>query len=235
MQPLTISDWKNPALYLKIIALVLTALYAGNVLPTGSEAAKIVAMAITVLGALGYGAVQASLKKAYMRHIVEMATAAPANTNAPAATARVAQAGFSSAGLMAMIAVVMTIATVSFVMASSPGCAWGKKEAKVVENAALDCGKGEYSKLLPIAAAFAEGIISGSSSWDQAGKAAISAGEDWGGCFLADIADQVKASAGSGSGSGAKASAPGADLALQRFREATGSKLSYKATSGASY
>lgn len=48
--------------WLKVAALVLTALYASGVIPTAGTAATVVAIAATMLGALGYTVSRTLLK-----------------------------------------------------------------------------------------------------------------------------------------------------------------------------
>lgn len=48
--------------WLKIAALILTALYASGVIPTSGAAAQVAAIAATILGALGYTVMRTLLK-----------------------------------------------------------------------------------------------------------------------------------------------------------------------------
>lgn len=55
--------YKTTEFWLGLAAMVLTALYASGVIPTGGMAATIAAMAATILGALGYTVVRGATKK----------------------------------------------------------------------------------------------------------------------------------------------------------------------------
>lgn len=52
--PSTAPGWKTSEFWLKVAAMVLTALFASGVIPTAGIAAMIAAIAATMLGALGY-------------------------------------------------------------------------------------------------------------------------------------------------------------------------------------
>lgn len=55
--------WKTTEFWLKLLAMLLTALYASGVISTGSQAENVVAIVATILGTLGY-TVSRSLVKA---------------------------------------------------------------------------------------------------------------------------------------------------------------------------
>jgi hypothetical protein len=55
--------YKTTEFWLKLLALVITALYASGAIPTDSTAAKITAIAATMLGALGYTVSRTLVKK----------------------------------------------------------------------------------------------------------------------------------------------------------------------------
>jgi hypothetical protein len=46
--------YKTTEFWLKLVALLLTALYASGIIPTGGPAAQVAAIAATILGAVGY-------------------------------------------------------------------------------------------------------------------------------------------------------------------------------------
>lgn len=62
--PTTKPGYKTTEFWLGLAAMVLTALYASGVIPTGGAAATVAAMAATILGALGYTVVRGATKKA---------------------------------------------------------------------------------------------------------------------------------------------------------------------------
>lgn len=55
--------YKTTEFWLKVLALLLTALYASGGIPTDGTTAKIVAIAATMLGALGYTVSRTLVKK----------------------------------------------------------------------------------------------------------------------------------------------------------------------------
>lgn len=73
--------------WLKILAIVAAALIQSNLLPSTSEAAKIVATISIMLGALGYGAMRTSLKRATLRTWASSVTAGAISDNAAAQVA----------------------------------------------------------------------------------------------------------------------------------------------------
>ncbi len=56
--------WRTTEFWLSAAAMLLTSLYASGVVPTGGAAATVAAMAVTILGALGYTVVRGAVKKA---------------------------------------------------------------------------------------------------------------------------------------------------------------------------
>jgi hypothetical protein len=46
--------WKTSEFWMKLAALLLTALYASGVIPTSGVGAQVAAIAATILGAVGY-------------------------------------------------------------------------------------------------------------------------------------------------------------------------------------
>lgn len=54
--------WRSTELWLKVAAMLLTALYASGVIPTGGPAATVAAIAATMLGALGYTVARSYVK-----------------------------------------------------------------------------------------------------------------------------------------------------------------------------
>ena len=48
------AGYRTTEFWLKILAILLTALYASGIIPTDSTTAKVVAIVATMLGALGY-------------------------------------------------------------------------------------------------------------------------------------------------------------------------------------
>ena len=57
--PATPSSWTDPATYLHLLAVILTALLASGVIPTTGTTAQIVAIVGSILTALGYPVVRA--------------------------------------------------------------------------------------------------------------------------------------------------------------------------------
>lgn len=55
--------YRTTEFYLKLVATLLTALYASDVIPTEGVATKIAAIAATVLGYLGYAVSRTMVKK----------------------------------------------------------------------------------------------------------------------------------------------------------------------------
>lgn len=54
--------WKTSEFWLKNVAMVLTALYASGVIPTGGQAAQVAAIIATMLGSMGYTVARTVLK-----------------------------------------------------------------------------------------------------------------------------------------------------------------------------
>lgn len=54
--------YKTTEFWLKLAAVLLTALYASDAIPTSSVATKVAAIAATMLGALGYTVVRGMVK-----------------------------------------------------------------------------------------------------------------------------------------------------------------------------
>lgn len=55
--------YKTTEFYMKLAAMLLTALYAGDAIPTSGTASKIAAIAATALTAIGYSVVRGMAKK----------------------------------------------------------------------------------------------------------------------------------------------------------------------------
>lgn len=54
--------YKTSEFWLKLAAVLLTALYASDVIPTGGPVSKVAAIAATMLGAIGYTVVRGMVK-----------------------------------------------------------------------------------------------------------------------------------------------------------------------------
>ena len=54
ISPAVKPGWQTTEFWLKVAAILLTALFASGVIPTSGMAAQITAIAATILGALGY-------------------------------------------------------------------------------------------------------------------------------------------------------------------------------------
>ena len=59
--------WKTSEHVLSVLAIILTALYSADIIPTGSLYAKLAAVTATVLTALGYAVVRGSTKAAALK------------------------------------------------------------------------------------------------------------------------------------------------------------------------
>lgn len=73
--------WKTSEFWITLIVILIGALPSSGLIAEGSQAAKIVGLAISVLGGLGYMQSRTSLKKAHV-----WAASEPANDNAACPT-----------------------------------------------------------------------------------------------------------------------------------------------------
>jgi hypothetical protein len=71
----TPSEWANPATYLHLLAVLLTALFASGTIPATSEAMRIATVIALVLGALGYPVVTSVAASTRMRARAAVTTA----------------------------------------------------------------------------------------------------------------------------------------------------------------
>lgn len=109
------------------------------------------------------------------------------------------QGGFASVGSMLAIALLLTIAVVSSVLALSPGCTWAKHEGTVVKTSAVDCTKGElatavatYAPVLGKVFQLSTGSV-GKVDWSQVGDAtAHMVGDDAGCVFASAVTDLIR-------------------------------------------
>ena len=101
--------WATSEFWLKMLAILLTALFASGAIPTTGTAATVAAIAATMLGAIGYTVVRGQVKVANATSVAELAHAA--NDNARIDSMR--QAGFIDRGLLSVLAVFAIVVMVA--------------------------------------------------------------------------------------------------------------------------
>ncbi len=74
--------WKTSEFWLRLAALILTAMYASNVIPTSGQAAQLAAMGATLLGELGYTVGRSLVKASAIKARSAMNVSNVANTAA---------------------------------------------------------------------------------------------------------------------------------------------------------
>ncbi len=132
--------YRTTEFWLKILALILTALFASGVIPTSGPVAQTAAIAAAMLGAIGYTVCRTIAK----------GTA----TKATAATAMISRAtgsypGFAVQRLMLAIVVVGAGAlAIGVQLVAFTGCATVKADARVMSGAFATCAKADLGEIV---------------------------------------------------------------------------------------
>lgn len=173
--------WKTSEFWLKLAALALTALYASGVIPSVGPVATGMAIAATILGALGYTVGRSWVKAAASRAGTTVVSVA--NENAPSAPGR----GVLHTSLLGIAAIGLGIGAVSV----TPSCA---VPAPVVAagGIVIDCVSSDDAKISTLVSKLWQAIANG-GSWTAVEQQAIASGQAIGGCALAEVVQRYLA------------------------------------------
>lgn len=214
--PLTIvRGWLTSEHLLMVLAIITTALLNAGVIPSTSEAGKVAAEIITVLGAFGYTAARTSLKATAMR----LSAGVPTKDGIGAALAK-AYGG----PLLMLLALGIGASQLH-------GCAAVKADAKIGGGAFAACAESDVAQITAQVLSQIDGVITANapSLEDDLGAIALSLTGDAFDCAVkAVLAIRAAAPSPSGSGAATAAESPGAARARAYLAKRVAAKATAK-------
>ncbi len=202
--------WKTSEFWLKLFAMILQPIYASGLI-TNNVAESIVLMAITMLGAWGYGVNRSMVKSAASKAgVTVMATSAPQ-----------ASRSITRGSLVAVMLLAVGLSM-------QPAC--GTPAVVTGGAVVIDCLKQDQTSLIGLVGSLWAAFAS-SGSWTDVEAQAIAAGKDLGGCALAEVVQHYlapprgRAAPPADKGQAARA-------ALEDFRTAHAGGATFKTSAG---
>jgi len=192
-----VRGWLTSEHLLMVLAIITAALLNAGVIPSTSEAGKVAAEIISVLGALGYTAARTSLK----------ATALRLSAGVPTTDSAAVKALRSLVGPAAAMLLALAIGA-----GLSHGCATTKADLKIAGGAFAACAESDVAQITATVLADIDGVITANapSLEDDLGKIALSLTGDAFDCAVkAVLAIRAAVPNPSGSGAATAAESPG--------------------------
>ena len=191
-----VRGWLTSEHLLMVLAIVTAALLNAGVIPSTSEAGKVAAEIVTVLGAFGYTAARTSLKATALR----LSAGIPANDNLGSKLAK------AYGGPLVML-LALGIGT-----SQLHGCAAAKADAKIAGGAFATCAESYVSQITATVLADIDAVITANAPSLEADLAVIAgtlAGDAFDCAVKAVLAIRSAVPNPSGSGAATAAESPG--------------------------